>query len=278
VKDTEDISISTVIQNSCPSQRKILSARSHKNVFDRLYSSATFRHVQEKLNEITHNTIVNEPRTKTDRYNKKARGVSERLSYSNKKERLRYLEDKKMMLELQHCTFAPDLPHLKNWQPRTPRKEPSYNKLMEALKKARENYNSKELKERTFKPQIKQNNETNKSTYERLYNDYQRRNTQARRNELNYKEALVATCTFKPTITSKSRDTDKDTTVHDKLYLEYKKKLLLEQKRQELENEAKRMSQTIKTLKKDECKRLYEDHKNTAAKREELVNKVFKVY
>jgi len=274
-------------------------------IFNKLYETAAI--IREKVitkqvlqNEVAMKKCTFKPKIYTVNsiyHNKNLGNSHERLT--NRNNNKEYLEKKKALLELEHCTFSPALPNLRDHWVQTPPKDNIYKRsfnqkkmLEETIKYKQSVIRAKELDECTFSPSInkhKGNLRIVETVHDRLYNDYEKKRHNAEKKQLEHIETQLAPCTFHPNLSSSLKNHTKsiqEIPRYEKLYLKDAERTYnLEQKRLELDKEAKETHQTIERMNEpllaspeEVTNELYNEYKVNKRKRQELEAKYFKVF
>eukprot|EP00826_Nyctotherus_ovalis_P043944 TRINITY_DN4693_c0_g1_i7.p1 TRINITY_DN4693_c0_g1~~TRINITY_DN4693_c0_g1_i7.p1 ORF type:complete len:229 (+),score=47.23 TRINITY_DN4693_c0_g1_i7:472-1158(+) len=174
--------------SSCKkSQTQSNKNETRNEVFNKLYATAEVtrektRTKKEIQNEVTMRNCTFRPTLYTAnsaRHKKPLGDPYERLSSTNHNQYIELLQDKKAALELQHCTFSPDLPNLGRHETQSPPKDDIYKRLCDQRKIVEESrklqkaiLNAKELDNCTFSPVINQEKKEppiKEAAYNRLY-------------------------------------------------------------------------------------------------------------
>lgn len=258
-----------------PQTEYVDSGREQSNVFYKLNAIGKTRYETKRINEevkkqreiqyCTFHPKVNSPISPTR--DKSPEEMYDRLSRSNKKEKLKYFEAQKVARELQYCTFVPRVRKHSRSQS-VQEEEPVYYRLTrkgdlrEKLRKTKEfEQKGKELNGCTFSPRIntRKNISANLSvrqsmeTCERLYLDHERKKQNQARSELEHEQQIQSACTFRPQVYSKNQDTNiqpESIPRYEMLYAKHQQnQQLLDQKRKELIAEEQRMHQLITSAK-----------------------------
>jgi hypothetical protein len=216
---------------------------------------------------------------------------------------LQIYEAQKELNDTKNCTFQPEIQSKKS--PRAcnrsvgSEQEPAHVRLhrqAEIMDHARQNKEickkEKELDECTFAPLINNSQmrerSRSKGRIEELYQDHDRKSRALAKKSIQKEEAESQKCTFKPKIISKrnqsieSNNENEEIPVYEKLYnRNEQRKRLLEQKKQELLEEEKKMRQYCSKGSKHEkadFDRLYNVRKVYEQKKEVLSKKIMKVF
>ncbi len=205
------------------------------------------------------------PEVKTEEAGKSRKDVYERLAQSNKQLRVQYYDAEKEAREVQFCTFHPDLPKAANGKKghATNLSAELGEKVHERLHKEAEVMvqmrqckqfakREKELDGCTFKPSINSRRSSSQAAtarrFEDLYHDNERKKRQQSKNEVMHDEQERSKYTFRPQLVSKSKPDEAvdDIPRYEKLYTKHSQKQhLLEQKRNELIEEERKMRQFV---------------------------------
>lgn len=262
----------------CPSNLDSLEkCEEQSSVFEKLHTIGKTRCEVMKLNEevkkhrelqyCTFHPKINNPYT--PQRNNTIQDIYERLSYSDKKERLKLFEAQKTARELQFCTFEPSVKNKTfGYRSKSVQQEPIYyrqsrqKEVQERLRKSKEmEKRNRELDGCTFTPNINSGRIQSENSsfrqrnypYDRLYKDNERKKQQQVKKEIAHDEEILASYSFKPKISSsKNPQQDSETASKSKMpkYMELfekhqQKQQLMEQKRKELIEEEQKMHQFI---------------------------------
>jgi len=260
------------------SNNKSQQKREGPSIFDKLHEEAMTKLEIKQLNEEIKKqrelqfctfapTLKDSPKAHTNTF-EESKNVYNRLAQSNKFLKMQYYDAQKQAQELQFCTFQPDLPKAK----RDPNRNMSLqlndttgniherlHKEAEVLSQQRQTKafakREKELDGCTFTPTINLGKRSNSQhipthRFEELYREHERKRTEQTKKEMLKDEKTMESCTFKPSLLSKTKDNltmdESSTPRYEKLYNKHTQKLmLLEQKRKELAEEERKMRQFV---------------------------------
>lgn len=300
--------VSSDNSSSKKSQTQPNKSEAKNEVFKKLYATAEVLREKTKTrreiqNELVMRNCTFRPKLHTANsahYKKSLGDPYERLSSTNHNQYIELLQDKKAALELQHCTFSPDLPNLEKYEMQSPPKGDIYKRVCDQRKIVEESrklqkamLNAKEMDECTFSPIINQEKKEpaiKETAYNRLYNDYEKKRHAAEKKQLEHSEAQLAGCTFKPdtnSTTPKLHDSADELPRHERLFLRGAERTRAkEQRAAEAEREAREMHESVerrserKPSSQQLCAKsdqLYKEYKETERKRQALQQKHFKV-